>query len=260
MSDCVIGIIGGTGGIGRWFSRFFAEEGFTVHVSGRNNGMGIEEMASACHVVIVSVPIGATEGVIRAVGPVMPRESLLMDFTSLKREPVACMLEASRSEVMGCHPLFGPDVSSMRGLNIILCPARVDRWMNWAHHIFERAGAVVTEATPDEHDRFMAVVQGLNHFNTMMMGLAVKDSGLDNSALKRFTTPLFDAKMSIVEKVLTGNMRLYMEIITHNDHFMKMLALYERNIAAARECMEHHDVERLAELFEKKYATLYEEV
>ena len=252
MNNCEIGIIGGTGGIGRWFADFFTEEGFTVHVSGRSAGMDMGEMAATCNVVIVSVPIGATAEVIRTVGPMMPRDSLLMDFTSLKGEPVACMLEASSSEVMGCHPLFGPDVPSMIGQNIILCPARVERWRHWATEIFAHAGAIVTEATPEEHDEFMSVVQGLNHFNSIMMGLTVKDSGLDVSALKRFTTPLFNAKMSIVEKVLTGNMRLYVEIITHNPHFASMLAQYERNVATFRECIENHDMERLIELLEKK--------
>jgi prephenate dehydrogenase len=249
VSDFVIGIIGGTGGIGQWFSRFFAQEGFTVHVSGRDSGMSMEEMAATCGVIILSIPIGVTEEVIRAIGPMMPEESLLMDLTSVKRDPVACMLGASQSEIMGCHPLFGPDVPSMRGLNIILCPARVDRWSHWAREIFEGAGAVITETTPDDHDRFMAVVQSLNHFNTIMMGLAVKESGIDTSALTRFATPLFNAKMSLVDKVMCGNMQLYAEIITHNDHFVKMLDLYERNIITARECIKHRDVERLTQLF-----------
>lgn len=252
MNNRGIGIIGGTGGIGRWFADFFTDAGFTVHVSGRYTGMNMKEMAATCSVVIVSVPIGATVEVIRTVGPMMPEDSLLMDFTSLKGEPVACMLEASRSEVMGCHPLFGPDVPSMKGLNIILCPARVKKWRNWAADIFSEAGAVVTEATPGEHDEYMSIVQALNHFNSIMMGLALKDSGLDGSALKRFTTPLFNAKMVIVEKVLTGNMRLYTEIITHNPYFGKMLDLYERNVAAVRECIGNHDMDRLTKLFEKK--------
>jgi len=252
MNDCNIGIIGGTGGIGRWFADFFADAGFTVHVSGRSSGMDVKEMTATCSVVIISVPIGATVEVIRTVGPMMPRDSLLMDFTSLKGEPVACMLEASRSEVMGCHPLFGPDVSSMNGLNIILCPARADKWRHWAADVFSSAGAVVTESTTEEHDEFMAIVQGLNHFNSIMMGLAVRDSGLDGSVLQRFTTPLFSAKMAIVEKILTGNMRLYTDIITHNPHFGSMLTLYERNVTAVRECIENHDTERLTKLFEKK--------
>ncbi|MBW2562029.1 MAG: prephenate dehydrogenase/arogenate dehydrogenase family protein, partial [Deltaproteobacteria bacterium] len=128
METFEIGIIGGTGGIGAWFADFFAGEGYTVHVSGRTTGMGLDEMAQTCRVVIVSVPINATIAVIEAVGPEMKEDALLMDFTSLKAEPVRAMLASSRSEVMGCHPLFGPDVPSIEGLNIALCPARIDKW------------------------------------------------------------------------------------------------------------------------------------
>ena len=119
MKELEIGIIGGTGGIGRWFVDFFEKEGYTVHVSGRRTGMDMDEMAQKCQVVIVSVPIGVTTQVIEQVGPKMKKESLLMDFTSLKEEPVKAMLECSSSEVMGCHPLFGPDVSSIEGQNIV---------------------------------------------------------------------------------------------------------------------------------------------
>ena len=110
MEKFPIGIIGGTGGIGRWFAAFFEKEGHTVHVSGRDTGLRPAQMAEACPVVIVSVPIGVTEAVIREMGPHMKKDSLLMDLTSLKAGPVRAMLEASASEVIGLHPLFGPGV------------------------------------------------------------------------------------------------------------------------------------------------------
>ena len=119
-----IGIIGGAGGMGRWFGAFFEQAGHPVHVSGHASGPRPAEMAAACPVVIVSVPIAVTESVIREVGPHMKKDSLLMDLTSLKAGPVRAMLEASASEVIGLHPLFGPGVMSLEGQNIALCPAR----------------------------------------------------------------------------------------------------------------------------------------
>jgi len=106
MNNVEVGIIGGTGGIGQWFARFFKEQGLTVHVSGRTTGMPAVEMARRCDIVIVGVPISATCDVIRLVGPLVRRESLLMDLTSLKAEPVKAMLESSTSDVIGLHPLF----------------------------------------------------------------------------------------------------------------------------------------------------------
>jgi len=114
VKDIEIGIIGGTGGMGRWFAGFFRKEGYTVFVSGRKTGMDIPTMGKKCQGVIVSVPVSITPEVIEQVGPHMKKESLLMDLTSLKGEPVKSMLKSSLSEVIGLHPLFGSAVDSMR--------------------------------------------------------------------------------------------------------------------------------------------------
>ena len=36
MSNFTIGIIGGSGSMGRWFERYFKESGHTVVIAGRN--------------------------------------------------------------------------------------------------------------------------------------------------------------------------------------------------------------------------------
>ena len=54
-----------------------------------------------------------------------------MDLTSLKKEPVKLMLTNSQAEVIGCHPLFGPQLKDASGQNVILCPARGKKWLGW---------------------------------------------------------------------------------------------------------------------------------
>ena len=81
MNDFAIGIIGGTGGIGKWFADFFNGEGHRVLVSGRTKGPSISEITTSCRVVIVAVPIAATLDVIRKTGPLLPEDALLMDLT-----------------------------------------------------------------------------------------------------------------------------------------------------------------------------------
>jgi len=248
MDEFEIGIIGGTGGIGRWFADFFRGEGYTVHVSGRTTAMGLDEMTRICEVVIVSVPINATAAVIEEVGPKMKEGGLLMDFTSLKEEPVKAMIACSRSEVLGCHPLFGPDVPSIEGQNIAMCPARIDRWSGWAEELFRKRGASVFEVTPRKHDELMSVVQGLNHLDTITMALALKETGVDLAELKRFSTPFFDTKLAIIEKTCTNNTRLYADIITGNPDILKIIAIYEQSLSRIKALVEKNDSEVLAEL------------
>jgi prephenate dehydrogenase len=225
MDKFSIGIIGGTGGIGRWFADFFQKEGFSVHVSGRGIGLRPAEMAGACPVVIVSVPIGVTQSVIREAGPHMKKDSLLMDLTSLKAGPVTAMLEASVSEVIGLHPLFGPGVQSLEGQNIVLCPARGGRWIPWVREVLGNRGANLIEATPDRHDEVMAVVQALNHLDTIVLGLAIRRSGIARKDLENFSTPIFRGKLAMIDKVFSRP-ELHTEIIAANPHAAAMIDLY----------------------------------
>ena len=252
MNKFAIGIIGGTGGIGRWFAAFFRGEGYPVHVVGRKEGMSIPELADRCRIVIVAVPIAATFDVIRLVGPHLSEDALLMDFTSLKEEPVRAMLEAAAAEVIGCHPLFGPDCPSLDGQNVVLCPGRGERWLGWLEGLLANGGARVTVTTPAEHDRMMSLVQGLTHLETILMGLTLRDSRVEALALDAFSTPVFRAKRAIVEKVFGARPELYAGLLAGNPNMQGILESYERNLSLLKELVLNHDAEGLAALLKKQ--------
>jgi prephenate dehydrogenase len=251
MNKFAIGIVGGTGGIGKWFAAFFAGEGYPVHVTGRRTGIPLPELAKRCPVVIVSVPIAATAETIRSVGPHLPEGSLLMDFTSLKEEPVREMLAASRAEVIGCHPLFGPDVPSMTGQNIVLCPARGGRWLGFLQGIFVKNGARITVTAPAEHDRMMSLIQGLTHLDTILMGLTLRDSGVEPSELSAFSTPVFRTRRAIIEKVFGARPELYAGLIAGNGNMPKILEIYEKNLSALKSLIFAGDAAGIVALIRK---------
>jgi len=251
MDDFEIGMIGGTGGIGRWFIPFFEAAGHPVHMVGRKEGMTLPELAARCRVVIVSVPIAATLEVIRRVGPHLPPDSLLMDFTSLKEAPVREMLKSTAAEVVGCHPLFGPDCPSLAGQNIILCPARGDRWLERFKALFLEGGACVTVATPGEHDRMMAFVQGMTHLDTILAGLTLRGAGITDEALDAFSTPVFRTKRAIFEKVFGNRPELYAGLLSGNPNMQEILEVYERNLHALKALILSGDSEGLAALMKK---------
>lgn len=88
MKKIKVGIIGGTHGMGKWFAGLLKKEGCVVHVSGRKTKLGIIDLARLCNVIVVAVPISATADIIKQVGPLLSKDTLLMDLTSLKKEPV----------------------------------------------------------------------------------------------------------------------------------------------------------------------------
>jgi prephenate dehydrogenase len=252
MKDIQIGIIGGTGGMGGIFADLFRQEGYTVHVSGRTEGLDILTMAETCQVVIVSVPIDSTVQIIGEIGPLMNKDALLMDLTSLKSEPVKAMLLASPSEVIGLHPLFGPGVGSIDGHTIVLCPARIRSWLHWVQAILKKHGAAIIETTPERHDELMALVQALNHLNSITMGMVLGEWGSDLKDLHRFATPMFATKIEIIKEIFTNNPRLYAEIITLNPHIKKILNLYERTLFEVATKIKTGDAGTLAELMGTK--------
>ncbi len=251
MNEFEIGIIGGTGGIGGWFASFFEGEGYIVHRTGRKAGMPVPQLAASCRVVIVAVPIAATLDVIRTVGPHLPADALLMDLTSLKEEPVRVMIESTAAEVVGCHPLFGPDCPSLAGQNIVLCPGRGEQWLSRMEGLFAKGGARVTVTTPEEHDKMMALVQGLTHLDTILMGLTLRDSGAEPSALDAFSTPVFRTKQAIVEKVFGLRPEMYAAILTGNPAMSRILDSYEKNLSRLKELILRGDAAGLATLLKK---------
>ena len=257
MKKITAAIIGGTNGMGRWFAQLLASEGCVVHVTGRKTALTAKDAAKICDVVVVSVPIAATAGVIEDVAPLLHENQLLMDLTSLKEEPVALMLAHSRASVVGCHPLFGPSVTEPAGHNIVLCRGRGDAWYLWIKAIFEKTGYQILERTPREHDRMMSVVQVLNHLNTIALGMAIAESGIPLTEISHFSTPIFNAKMAIVKKIFTENPELYADIIAGNPDAEKMLQTYERVVREIRDLVTPGDGEKLKEAIETAAKKLF---
>ena len=74
--------------MGKWFKRFFENLGHAVIVSGRKTPVSSIDCAKKSDIVIVTVPINATVEVIKQIGKFVREDALLMDFTSVKEEPV----------------------------------------------------------------------------------------------------------------------------------------------------------------------------
>jgi prephenate dehydrogenase len=234
MKKIKVGIIGGTNGMGRWFAGLLKKGGCTVHVCGRKTKLQISDLARLCNVIVVAVPISATPEIIKQVGPLLAKDQLLMDLTSFKYEPVKLMLANSKAEVIGCHPLFGPQLKNASKQNIVLCPARGKKCMGWLKGIFKKNKLVVLEAKPEEHDKMMAIVQALNHFNTITLGMALAGTNIPLAQINKFSTPILRAKLEIIKKVFTESPDMYIDIVTGNPETGKMLDIYEKALKDIR--------------------------
>src|SRR5690606_1266379 len=80
VTTMLAGIIGGTGQMGRFFAGVFEEAGWDVIVSGTKTPLTNRDVAEMADLVMVSVPIRATVGVIREVAPLLSEEQVFCDL------------------------------------------------------------------------------------------------------------------------------------------------------------------------------------
>ncbi|MGB3943859.1 MAG: prephenate dehydrogenase/arogenate dehydrogenase family protein [Methanothrix sp.] len=221
-------IVGGTGGTGSWFARYFKGLGFSVTVWGPSGRVDVaEELGVAfagdllaevaiSDVVVLSVPILETTRVIEEVAPKMKPASLLMDVTSLKAGPMEAMVKWAPEgvEVLGTHPMFGPTIPTLRGQTVILVPAagRCETWLSPMEEIFRRGGARVEVLGPQEHDEMMAVVQALTHFAYISIASALRSLEFDVGRSRRFMSPVYEIMIDFVGRILAQSPELYASI------------------------------------------------
>ena len=194
-----VAIIGGHGKMGQCMARLFGDLGHRVMIADLDTGLTPQQAAANADVVVISVPIDATVDVIRQVGPEVAKDALLMDVTSVKAAPLKAMLESTKANVVGTHPLFGPTVHSLQGQRVVLCPGRGDTWLDWVRQTFRSRGLAVVESAAEDHDRIMAVVQVLVHFSTEVMGRTLARLGVAIDKTLAFMSPIY-----LIELIMTA--------------------------------------------------------
>lgn len=184
----------GAGKMGRWFTKLFRDEGFSVVVSNRTQSkaealrseFGIEvaqsniDAINGADWVILCVSLDSLESVLREIGSHINPTQIVMDISSIKEIPVNLLhMHVKNGVTLGTHPVFGPGAKSLQGQNFILTPIGdkekrfAQDFMSW----LEVRGAKVSVLSPKKHDLLMSLVLGFPHF----VGLIAGDTLADNS-------------------------------------------------------------------------------
>lgn len=212
--------------MGRWFKDFFSAAGHRVLVSGRTTDITYSDVAKECDVVVLSVPLDAAVSISKEIGPLMQNDQLLMDMCSLKEEILKSMLDSTKADVVGTHPLFGPFIDSIKGQNVILCPGRGERWLEWIENEYTARGAIVCVMDTVIHDRHMAVVQGLTHFTTICMARTLQKINMDAGSVLSCSTPVFKINHNLIGRLFAQDIDLYKSLINKNKHFKDVLEVF----------------------------------
>ncbi|MFP5213793.1 MAG: prephenate dehydrogenase/arogenate dehydrogenase family protein [Acidobacteriota bacterium] len=246
-----VGVIGGLGEMGRLFSRFFAEQGYRVSVADVDTELSGKEVVESSDIVLFAVPLHKTVEVMRGLIPFTRPEQLLMDLTSLKSPPVREMLRSDAS-VVGLHPMFGGRVSSFAGQTLVACPVRVDPDV-WAslREIFIKGGMKVKEATAEEHDRMMSIIQVLFHMTTMLTGRVLRDLGVDIAETMEYTSPSYRLEMNLLGRIFAQNGALYSAITEMNPYTGEIIGQLRAGLDSYEKWYEAEDLDSFIRDFER---------
>lgn len=130
--------------------------------------VNLKEVCQA-DLVILAVPISELEKVIKKIKKLVKPGIIVMDVASVKSKPCRWLKKhlPRRVEVLGTHPVFGPDSTKngLDNLNIVVCPIRIKKKnLDKISNIFKKLKLDIIKTTPERHDQEIALSLGLVHF------------------------------------------------------------------------------------------------
>ncbi len=153
---------------------------------------------SGADIVLVAVPVAATESTLKSIRHLVNATTLVMDVGSTKGDVILAAQRALREQVgsfVPAHPITGKEVAGVdhadadlyTGKHVILTPtaSTLPRQLQQAVDVWSALGSKVVQMTPEAHDATFAAVSHLPHLLAfaMMHGIANQPNGAEYLAL-----------------------------------------------------------------------------
>jgi len=241
-------IIGGAGQLGQVFVDLFQRSSYQVTVLEKDDWLNSENILSNASVVIVTVPIQLTSGVIHQLNN-LPENCILADFTSVKESPLYEMMKVHSGPVVGFHPMFGPDVTGLIKQTIIVCEGRDNEKYQWLLDQFQVWGAKIYPVAAHEHDQAMSMVQVMRHFSTIAYGYHLMSEGTDIEKLVNMSSPIYRLELIMVGRLFAQNPILYSDIIFANPENINMMKRFAYRFLELLEDVEMNDKDAFVSMF-----------
>lgn len=203
---------------------------------------------SGADIVLLAVPVSATEASFKAIRHLLTPNTLIMDVGSTKRDVVDAARRVLRDHV-GCfvpaHPITGKEVSGVEhadvnlyaGKQVILTP--IERTftvqLQKAVDVWTALGCHVVKMSPQSHDAAYAAVSHLPHLIAFAMinGIAGQDHGKEYMSLAgpgfRDFTRIAASDPKMWRDILVANRE---ELLDQSRIFQKTLQSLENLIAS----------------------------
>jgi chorismate mutase/prephenate dehydrogenase len=252
-------IVGGKGRMGRWFARFFHNQGHSVTIFDTAGAVPefpcfqkLEQGVAAASLILLATPLDATPRIYEQLIQLRPA-AIICDIASLKSGLLESIGKAkkSRLRVASIHPLFGPDTRILSDKVICICDCGDRKSLLEVRALFGETSAALVELPLERHDLLASYVLGLSHIMNIIFARTLARSGLPFKLLSDVASTTFVRQIATTISVITENPFLYYEIQNTNAFTPE---LYRQLGEAMNEIVQvvlSKDRERFVEIMEK---------
>jgi prephenate dehydrogenase len=203
---------------------------------------------SGADLVLLAVPVAATEATFKAIRHLVTPNALIMDVGSTKREVIDSARRVLRDQVgvfVPAHPITGKELAGVehadaelyRGRQVILTPIErtLTAQLEKAQQVWTALGCHVRQMSPEAHDAAYAAVSHLPHLIAFALMNSIKGQADGDTYLSlagpgfRDFTRIAASDPSIWRDILISNRE---ELIAQSRHFQRALHAMETAIAA----------------------------
>ena len=202
---------------------------------------------SGADIVLLAVPVAATEATFKAIRHLVTPDMLIMDVGSTKRDVVDAARRVLRDQVGGfvpAHPVAGREVAGVdnadpdlyAGKQVILTPIERTRTvqLQQANEVWKALGCHVTSMSPEAHDAAFAAVSHVPHLLAFALINAIvgQPQGKEFLSLAgpgfRDFTRIAASEPAIWRDILLANRE---EVLAQSKVFQRALQAFEHTIA-----------------------------
>ena len=219
---------------------------------------------SGADIVLLAVPVSATEATFKAIRHLVGPNTLVMDVGSTKRDVVDAARRVLRDNLgafVPCHPITGKEVSGVEhadadlytGKQVIITP--IERTftvqLQKAVDVWTAIGCHVTKMSPQSHDAAYAAVSHLPHLIAFALinGISGQDHGKEYMSL---AGPGFRD----FSRIAASDPHMWRDILIANrEELLAQSHIFQQNLRALEQLIATSNADGLEAMIEKASET-----
>jgi prephenate dehydrogenase len=219
---------------------------------------------SGADLVLLAVPVSATESTFKAIRHLLNKNTLVMDVGSTKRDVVDAARRVLKDQVgifVPAHPIAGKEVSGVehadanlyQGRQVILTP--IERTMTAqlekAQKVWSALGCDVKLMSPEAHDAAYAAVSHLPH----MIAFAMMNAIIGQQQAEEMLS-LAGPGFRDFSRIAASDPQMWRDVLMSNrEELMMQSKLFQRALHTLEQALAQSDIDKLETLIDQASQT-----